>query len=95
MFGFLQVASCYFEIEVNIVYSTHHHTIELTNCTCCWHFKVVYLMHILLHSNKGVFLKGLGFKSPPPPPRRIPFKSFHMVCFPSILVHTNVSIFKH
>jgi hypothetical protein len=90
MFGFLQVVGCRFEIEASIVDSTHHNIIELTNCTYYWHFKVVYLVHILFHSNQGVSLNGSG--SPPP---RIPFKSFHIVCFPSILVHTNVNILRH
>jgi hypothetical protein len=37
----------------------------------------------------------MAWGSIPPHPTRIPFKTFHMVCFPSILVHTNVTIFKH
>jgi hypothetical protein len=64
MFGFLQVVGCCFEIEANIVDSTHCNRTELTNCTCCWHSKVVYLVHVLFHSNQGVSLNGLGF--PPP-----------------------------
>jgi hypothetical protein len=91
MFGFLQVAVCCFHIEAGIVNSTHCNTIELTNCSYCWHSKVVYFVHILFHSNKGVSLNGLEFN----PPGRNPFKSFHMVCFPSILMYTNIGIFRH